>query len=92
MAEVTLNLLNIFSLKIGESELSYEGKKVKDVVKKFVKEHGDKLDEKLLGRWNKLSNDILILLNGENIKEIKGYKTKLRDGDNLYFSVPLSGG
>ncbi|MGV9173185.1 MAG: hypothetical protein ACOC35_11545, partial [Promethearchaeia archaeon] len=70
MAEVTLNLLNIFSLKIGESELSYEGKKVKDVVKKFVKEHGDKLDEKLLGRWNKLSNDILILLNGENIKEI----------------------
>ncbi|MGV9206425.1 MAG: MoaD/ThiS family protein [Promethearchaeia archaeon] len=92
MAEVTLNLLNIFSLKIGESELSYKGKKVKDVVKKFVKEHGDKLDEKLLGRWNKLSNDILILLNGENIKEIKGYKTKLRDGDNLYFSVPLSGG
>lgn len=92
MAEVTLNLLNIFSLKIGESELSYEGKKVKDVVKKFVKEHGDKLDEKLLGRWNKLSNDILILLNGENIKEIKGYRTKLRDGDNLYFSVPLSGG
>jgi MoaD family protein len=92
MAEVTLNLLNIFSLKTGKSKLQLEGKKVKDIVKQFVKEYGDKLDDKLI-RWrNKLSKDILILLNGENVEELNGYKTKLNDGDNLYFSVPLSGG
>ena len=92
MAEVTLNLLNIFALKTGKSKLQLEGNKVKDIVKKFVKEYGDKLDDKLI-RWrNKLSKDILIFLNGENVEEINGYKTKLNDGDNIYFSVPLSGG
>ncbi|MFO8018916.1 MAG: MoaD/ThiS family protein [Promethearchaeia archaeon] len=92
MAEITLNLLNIFSLKTGEKKLKYKGKRVKDIVKKFVKEYGNELDDKWLGRWNKLSKDILILLNGKNVEELKGYKTKLSEGDELYFSVPLSGG
>jgi len=32
------------------------------------------------------------LLNGRNITYMKNYKTKLKEGDQLYISFPISGG
>ncbi|MHA1291846.1 MAG: MoaD/ThiS family protein [Promethearchaeota archaeon] len=93
MAKVTLNLLNIFQLKIGINSIEYEGKTVSDVLTQFVSEFKDKLTDGLLNKNNKkLNKDILILLNGRNIQYLDKYKTILHDGDQLYLSIPLSGG
>ncbi len=93
MAEVDLNLLNIFALKVKEKSLKYEGKNVKEVINKFLKDHGDKLDDGLLSaNGKKLHESILILLNGKNINYLKKYKTRLNDGDQLFLSIPVSGG
>ena len=93
MAVVKLNLLNIFVLKIKKNTIEYEGNIVADIITQFVKEHKDLLDDNLLSKNKKrLNKQILILLNGRNIEYIKKFKTGLVDGDQLYISIPLSGG
>lgn len=93
MAQVNLNLLNIFQLRINKKSIEYNGKTVGNIVSQFLKEYGNKLDAELLNKnKQKLNTHILILLNGRNIKYLKNYKTSLKDGDDLYLSYPLAGG
>lgn len=93
MANVKLNLLNIFQLRINKKSIDYEGKTVGDIISQFLKENGDKLDAELLNnKKQKFNTHILILLNGRNIKYLKNYKTRLKDGDDLYLSYALAGG
>ncbi|MHA1473117.1 MAG: hypothetical protein ACTSQW_08485 [Promethearchaeota archaeon] len=78
MAKVNLNLLNIFQLKLKEKSVKYEGKTVGDVISQFVKEYSNKLEDGLLSKnGKKLNKQMLILVNGQNINYLKGYKTKL---------------
>ncbi|MFX0000527.1 MAG: MoaD/ThiS family protein [Candidatus Hodarchaeota archaeon] len=93
MAKVKLNLLNIFQLRINKKCIEYEGKNVGDIISQFLRENGDKLDAELLNKNKKQFNSqVLILLNGRNIKYLKSYKTSLNDGDELYISYALAGG
>ena len=93
MVKVKLNLLNIFQLKINEKSLEYEGKTVGDVVSQFIKQFSDKLDDGLLKSNKKRFNpQILILLNGKNIKYLNDLKTTLKEGDNIFLSYALAGG
>ena len=93
MANVSLHLLNIFQLRINKKSIDYEGKTVGDIISQFLKENRDKLDVQLLNKnKQKFNTHILILLNGRNIKYLKNYKTRLKDGDKLYLSYALAGG
>jgi molybdopterin converting factor small subunit len=93
MAKVKLHLLNIFQLRIEKKYINYEGKNVKDIISQFLNEYREKLDDALFDKNNKkFSSQILILLNGRNIKYLKNYKTILKDGDELYLSYALAGG
>ena len=93
MAKVKLNLLNIFQLRINKKFINYEGKTVRDIMSQFLSENRDKLDVELLDKTKKkFDSQVLILLNGRNIKYLKNYKTSLKDGDELYISYALAGG
>ncbi|MFX1379666.1 MAG: MoaD/ThiS family protein [Promethearchaeota archaeon] len=93
MAKVKLNLLNIFQLRVNKKFIIYEGKTVKDIISQFLSENVDKLDAELFdSSKKKFTSQILILLNGRNIKYLKNYKTSLKDGDELYISYALAGG
>ena len=93
MAKVKLNLLNIFQLKINKKFIEYNGKTVGDIISKFLNEYKENLDDALLSiNKKKFNPQILILLNGRNIKYLKNYKTRLKDGDNIYLSFALAGG
>ena len=93
MAKVNLNLLNIFQLKINKKVIEYEGKNVGDIISQFLSEHMGNLDDEMLSKNKKKFNpQVLILLNGRNIKYLKDYKTKLKDSDELYLSFALAGG
>ncbi|MFX0105080.1 MAG: MoaD/ThiS family protein [Candidatus Hodarchaeota archaeon] len=93
MAKVRLNLLNIFQLRINQKSIDYNGKTVGDIISQFLSEYRDKLDDELFDVKKKEFNaQILILLNGRNIKYLKNYKTNLKDGDELYLSYALAGG
>jgi molybdopterin converting factor small subunit len=93
MVKIKLNLLNIFQLRIDKKFINYEGKTVKDIITQFLSEYREKLDNELFDKNKKAFNSqILILLNGRNIKYLKNYKTILKDGDELYLSYALAGG
>ncbi len=93
MAKVKLNLLNIFQLRIDKKYIIYEGKTVRDIISQFLSENKEKLDNELFDKNKKeFNSQILILLNGRNIKYLKNYKTLLKDGDELYLSYALAGG
>ncbi len=93
MAKVKLNLLNIFQLKTDKKFVEYEGKKVGDIISQFLSEHKSKLDDEMLSKnKKKFNSQVLILLNGRNIKYLKDYKTKLKDSDEMYLSFALAGG
>ncbi|MFX1442746.1 MAG: MoaD/ThiS family protein, partial [Promethearchaeota archaeon] len=69
------------------------GKSVGDIISHFINEYKDELDGKLLTKnKKKLNSQMLILLNGKDVQYMKKYKTKLKDGDKIYLSAPLSGG
>ena len=93
MAKITLNLLNIFALKLDKSAVKYEGDTVGDIITLFLKDHAELLDDALLSRnKKKLHKDILILVNGRNITYLDKYKTILKDDDEVYLSIALAGG
>ena len=93
MAKVNLHLLNIFYLKTNKKLIEYEGKTVGVIISKFIKDYNEKLDNSLLSKnRKKLDSQILVLVNGRNIKYLKKDRTKLTDGDNIHISVPMAGG
>ena len=93
MVKVDLNLLNIFVLKVKKNTIQYEGNTVGDIITQFLKEHKNLLDDSILSKNKKKLNPIMvILLNGRNINYLKNYRTKLKEGDQLYISFPISGG
>lgn len=93
MAKVKLHLLNIFQLKLNQKFIEYEGKNVGVIISQFLGEYKEKLGDDLLNKSRtKLNTQILILLNGRNIKYLKNYKTKLNDNDDIYLSFALAGG
>ncbi len=93
MVKVDLNLLNIFVLKVKKNTIQYEGNTVGDIITQFLKENKNLLDDSILSKNKKKLNPIMIiLLNGRNISYMKNYRTKLKEGDQLYISFPISGG
>jgi len=93
MAEVELQLLNIFALRTNKNNMVYEGQMVTEIIRKFVKEYRNLLDDNLLDKKKKkLNPQMLVLLNGKNVNNGKSSKTKVKDGDKIYISYPISGG
>ncbi|MFX0082170.1 MAG: MoaD/ThiS family protein [Candidatus Hodarchaeota archaeon] len=93
MVKVKLHLLNIFQLKINKKFIEYEGKNVGDIISQFLQEHKVNLGDDLLDKSRtKLNPQILILLNGRNIKYLKNLKTQLNENDDIYLSFALAGG
>ena len=93
MAKIKLHLLNIFQLRINKKFVEYEGKTIGDIMDQFLGEYKELLGDELLDKnRKKLNPQILILLNGRNIRYLKEYKTKLNDNDEVYLSFALAGG
>jgi len=93
MVKIELNLLNMFQYILNKKAIEYEGDTVGDIITHFVNDYRDQLDPRLLDKnKKKLNKEILIILNGRNIEFLEKYKTKIKDQDKLYISIPLGGG
>ena len=93
MPKVHLYLLNIFFSRVKKRVLEYESNNIKQLISKFISEYKDKIGIDFLNAKQNFVNDlIIILLNGRNVRFLKGKKTKLSDNDKIYLSLPVSGG
>ncbi len=68
-----------------------QGQTVKDLLEILSERHSG-LRQKIFDSEGRLGEGVDIILNGRNIGYTKDLTVKLRDGDEIFFFPPLSGG
>jgi MoaD family protein len=88
-----VKLLRPFSNKIGKNEIEIDinGTTFIDLLKVITDEY-PKLKEELYTENGKLTTYICIFVNDKPLNALSGLDTKLKNGDEILFFIPVSGG
>ena len=88
-----IKLLRPFSDVVGKNELEidFNGSTFEDLLKILTNRY-PKLKEKFYTKNNELTDYLCIFVNDKPISALKGVSTKLKNGDEILFFMPLSGG
>jgi len=88
-----LKFLRPFKEIIGESELELDLKVniLRDLLNSLVSKY-PKLEKELFNKGQELTDYICIFVNDKPISALNMLDTKLKNGDNLLFFIPVSGG
>jgi molybdopterin synthase sulfur carrier subunit len=91
--KLKLNLLKPFSDIVGTKELGYDfdGKTLKDLFKSLVEKY-PKMKNELFNEKDEVTDYISIFINDKPLSVLNGVATELKNGDELLFFVPISGG
>lgn len=93
--EITIRYFTVLSKltqKRQEKIKIKEGSTLKDVLGLLVQRYGESLERYVSsGRANK-GLQLVLLLNGQDIAQMNGLKTKLHDGDTVALMPPIAGG
>ena len=91
--KLKLNLLKPFSDIVGKKELGFEfkGGTLEDLIKALVEKY-PKLKEEFYTKNDEVTDYISIFVNDKPLSVLNGLNTKLNNGDELLFFVPISGG
>jgi len=93
MVNIILKLMTIFSTDVGLTEIDYSNvETLGDVIVQFMSEYGKKIRKNFIDSQGNLETHVVILVNGRNYLFLDGLNTKLKDGDQIVISPPLSGG
>jgi sulfur-carrier protein len=65
---------------------------VSDLINILLKKYGEKFKDLLLDSDGNLRDYLKIMLNGEDIRDIKGLETPLNDGDQIVMFQTIAGG
>lgn len=65
---------------------------VSDLINILLKKYGEKFKDLLLDSDGNLRDYLKIMLNGEDIRDIKGLETPLNDGDQVVMFQTIAGG
>jgi len=91
--KVKIKLLRPFSEVVGTSEfeIDFKGKNLNDLLKFLVKKY-PKLKKEFFKDNNKLTEYICIFINDKPLPALNGVDTLLKNGDEILFFMPISGG
>lgn len=91
--KLTIKFLRPFKDMIGKSELDLDIKvqTLNDLIKILVEEY-PKLEKEFFIEKDKFTEYVCIFLNDKPISAFNLLDTKLKNGDNLLFFIPVSGG
>jgi len=91
--KLTLKFLRPFKEVVGKSELDivFEIHTLKDLLKILIEKY-PKLEKEFFTNKDELSEYICIFVNDKPISALNGLDTNLKNGDNLLFFIPVSGG
>jgi MoaD family protein len=95
MAKVYVKFLSGFKEAVGREfvEISMsEGRTIEDVLKYLCDQFGKPLRSLVFKNGVSIAGNIIVFVNGRNIVILKGLKTKLKDGDQIILSTPVTGG
>ncbi len=91
--KLTIKFLRPFKDVTGKSELELDikGKTLKDLLKILVDKY-PKLEKEFYTKNDELTQYICIFVNDKPISALNFLDTELKNGDNLLFFIPVSGG
>ncbi len=91
--KIKIKLLRPFSDVVGRKEfyLDFKGQNISDLIKTLVKKY-PKLENEFYKETKELSEFVCIFVNDKPITALDGLDTILKDGNELLFFMPVSGG
>ena len=91
--KLKLNLLKPFSDAVGKKVLGFDfsGITLEELIKALVEKY-PKLKNEVYTKNNEITDYISVFVNDKPLSALDGLNTKLKDGDELLFFVPISGG
>ena len=91
--KLKIKLLKPFSDAVGKSELEldFDGTTLKDLLKVLVDRY-PKLKKEFYTKTDKLTDYMCMFVNDRPISALNGTNTELKNGDELLFFIPISGG
>lgn len=90
---VKVKLLRPFSDAVGKNELDldFDGSTLENLLGVLVTRY-PKLKEELYTKTDELTDYICIFVNDKPFTALKGVDTELKNGDEILFFIPVSGG
>lgn len=77
----------------GQTEVVLEdGYDLKALLKALMKKYGDGLRSRILLSETELLPYVKVLVNGKNVRDLKGLDTELKDGDEVAIIPAIVGG
>ena len=91
--KIKIKLLKPFSNAVGKSEidLDFNGHILKDLIKYLTNQYPN-LKKKFYSETNEVTEYICIFINDKPASALNGIDTKLKNGDEILFFIPISGG
>ena len=91
--KLKIKLLKPFSDAVGKSELEldFNGASLKDMLKILVNRY-PKLKKEFYTKTDELTDYMCMFVNDKPISALNGINTELKNGDELLFFIPVSGG
>jgi molybdopterin synthase sulfur carrier subunit len=88
-----IKLLRPFSDAIGKSELEldFNGDTLKDVLMELISRY-PQLKKEFYIKNNELTQYMCVFVNDKPISALNGIETVIKNGDELLFFIPISGG
>lgn len=84
MDMVTIKFYSLLRKAAGTGEYQSEASSVKEAVAEVKKKYGAAADRHL--------GSCAIMVNGQNVENLKGKRTRLQDGDEVSFYPRIAGG
>ena len=82
-------LLQSVTGNVEEDVVLEEGSTLRDLLRRVVNLHGERLREWLFNEREEFTGNILVLVNGE---VTPNPERRLRDGDTIILTIPFNGG
>ena len=91
--KIKIKLLKPFSNAVGKSEmdLDFNGQILKDLIEYLSYQYPD-LKKEFYSKTNELTEYICIFVNDKPASALNGIDTMLKNGDEILFFIPISGG
>ena len=91
--KLKIKLLKPFSDAVGknELELDFDGATLEDMLKVLVNRY-HRLKKEFYTKTDELTDYMCMFVNDKPISALNGINTELKNGDELLFFIPVSGG